>query len=396
MTKGYTTRDRQFWVIVLSLGLASMFIFAAMYSLQPLLPLFTNEFNISISYASLSMSLTTISLIAGLIILGFFSDRNGRVLFIKLSIFLSLIPFLIIPYTDSFFIILLLRFIQGFTLAGVPAAALAYIGEEIDSQYSALATALYISCNALGGMIGRIVTAYVSEQYTWQLAFIGLSVFGTVILIIVLFALPKSQNFVQSERLIREDFTSFLYHLKNPKLLLLFGLGIILQVSFTGVWTYVPFHLIEPPFSLSLDTISLLYFAYGLGIIGAPISGWLSGRFGAVKVRAIAIFIMVAGILATLSTSLVTVVIGLCILCFGFFTSHSLAAAAVSQTATHQKGSASSLYLVSYYIGVACGSTLLSPLLNKGSWFLLAAVAASLPLLYLLFLSYPIKQKKHS
>ena len=67
-----------------------------------------------------------------------------------------------IPFTDSFFVIIILRFIQGFTLAGVPAAALAYIGEEIDAQYSALATSLYISCNALGGMIGRIVAAYAS------------------------------------------------------------------------------------------------------------------------------------------------------------------------------------------------------------------------------------------
>ncbi|MEK4230445.1 MFS transporter [Solibacillus sp. FSL H8-0538] len=392
MTKGYTIRDRQFWVIVLSLGLASMFIFAAMYSLQPLIPLFTSEFNISISSASLSMSLTTVSLIAGLIVLGFFSDRNGRVLFIKLSIFLSLILFLLIPYTDSFFIILILRFIQGFTLAGVPAAAIAYIGEEIDSQYSALATSLYISCNALGGMIGRIVTAYVSEQYSWQLAFILLCIFGTVILIIVLFALPKSRNFVRSERLLREDFKSFLFHLKNPKLLLLFGLGIILQVSFTGVWTYIPFYLINPPFSLTLDSISLLYFAYGIGILGAPIASWLSNHLGVAKVRAIAIFIMIAGILATLSTSLGVVIFGLCILCFGFFTSHSLAAATVSRTATHQKGSASSLYLVSYYLGVACGSTLLSSLWSTESWLVLASFTASLPLLYLIFLTYQFKK----
>lgn len=391
-TQGYKISDRQFWVIVLSLGLASMFIFAAMYSFQPLIPLFTSEFDISISYASLSMSLTTLSLIAGLIVFGFFSDRNGRVFFVKLSIFLSLLPFLMIPFTDSFFVIILLRFIQGFTLAGVPAAALAYIGEEIDAQHSALATSLYISCNALGGMIGRIVAAYASEQYSWQLVFIILSGFGALVLAIVLFALPKSRNFVRSERLLREDFRSFLYHLQNPKLLVLFGLGIVLQMSFTGVWTYIPFYLIDPPFSLSLDTISSLYFAYGLGIIGAPIASWLSQRLGLIKVRTIAISIMVLGIVGTLSSSLWLIVIGLCILCFGFFTSHSLTAASVSRAATHQKGSASSLYLVSYYIGVACGSTLLSPLWTYGNWTILVGFTVCLPLLYLLFLTMQLKK----
>lgn len=47
------------------------------------------------------------------------------------------------PLTDSFVTIILLRFIQGFAIAGVPAAALAYISEEIDSQSMGFATSLY-------------------------------------------------------------------------------------------------------------------------------------------------------------------------------------------------------------------------------------------------------------
>lgn len=165
--KGYTPSNRAYWMIVLSLGLASMFIFMVMYSVQPLLPLYTEEFDVSVSSASLTMSLPTISLIAGLIILGFLSDRHGRVLFIKLSIFLSLVTFLCIPFTHSLPMIAAIRFVQGFMLAGVPAAALAYIAEEVDAKHSALATAFYISSNALGGMIGRVVTAYIAEYQSW-------------------------------------------------------------------------------------------------------------------------------------------------------------------------------------------------------------------------------------
>ncbi|WP_431810867.1 MFS transporter [Lysinibacillus capsici] len=64
-----------------------------MYSVQPLLPFFTEQFHISVSVASLSVSMTTLSVILGLIVLGFLSDRYGRVLFIHLSIVFTIIPF---------------------------------------------------------------------------------------------------------------------------------------------------------------------------------------------------------------------------------------------------------------------------------------------------------------
>ena len=392
--KGYTPSSRSYWMIVLSLGLASLFIFAAMYSVQPLLPLYTEEFNISISTSSLTMSLPTISLIAGLIVLGFLSDRHGRVLFIKLSTFLTLILLLCIPFMESFTSIAALRFIQGFTLAGVPAASLAYIAEEIDGKHRALVTAFYISCNALGGMIGRVVAAYVSEQQSWEYSFFYLGLGGFIILLFVVVYLPKSKNFTPSNRTLKRDFQGFYLHLKNPLLLLMFGLGIALQMSFTGMWTYLPFHLIAPPYSMSLDAISALYFAYGLGIIGAPTASYLSNQFSLHQIRNVAIGIFLLGLTLTLSHSVTSIVVGLCITCFGFFTAHSLTATAVSSTAQTQKGLASSLYLVAYYLGVALGSTFLSSIWSSMRWNGLVGFTIIVPLLYTIFLHLYMKKRK--
>ncbi|MCM3744453.1 MFS transporter [Sporosarcina luteola] len=385
---GYTVRDIQFWKIVIGLGSASIFIFAAMYSMQPLLPLFTKEFGISVSYASTAMSMTTIGLIVGLIVLGFFSDRNGRNVYIYLSLIGSVIPFLIIANTDSFLLIVILRFVQGFALAGVPAAALAYISEEIHKQFTSVATALYISSNGLGGMIGRFMTGFIAEQASWQMSLYILSIFGTVLVIILLLTLPKSRNFVQSDTTFAKDIKGIVFHIKNPALLIVFGLGIVLQLSFTGVWTYLPFHLIDPPYSLSLETISYLYLAYGFGVVGAPLAGWVSGKFGLRNVRLAGVVLLVIGIGMTAISSLTMIIIGLCVICLGFFTAHSLTAASVSKEATHHKGSAASLYLVSYYIGVAMGSTLLSPLYETIGWVGLIACTAVLPIVYVGMIRY--------
>lgn len=144
----YTIKDFYFWKIVFSLSLASFFIFASLYAVHPLMTIFTKEFNITVSTSSLSLSITVIGLIIGLIVHGFISDRVGRTIFIKLSLLGSIIPFIIIPLFDSFALLLIFRFIQGTIFAGFLAAALAYIGEEINQKNLGLATALYIGSNA--------------------------------------------------------------------------------------------------------------------------------------------------------------------------------------------------------------------------------------------------------
>ncbi|MFC5592021.1 MFS transporter [Sporosarcina soli] len=380
--EGYKIKDLQFWKIIISLGLGSIFIFASMYAVQPLLPVFTEEFDIPVAYASLSLSMTTIGLIIGLIVLGFFSDRNGRSLYIKLSLIGSLIPFLLMTLTDYFLLIIILRFIQGFALAGVPAAALAYISEEIHKQFASIATALYISSNALGGMIGRVLTGYITEQSSWESAFYVLAAGGAIVFFLLLLTLPSSRNFKPSNTSFRKDIEGFLFHLRNPSLMVAFGLGIVLQLSFTGIWTYLPFYLTTPPFLLSLETVSYTFYAYGFGVVGSPLAGWLAGKFGLSKVRVTGIFVLALGILLTMGESIVVVIIGLCFTCLGFFTAHSLTAASVSSEAQHHKGSASSLYLVSYYVGVAAGSTLLSPLWEVSGWNGIVLFTSILPIIY--------------
>lgn len=380
--KQYTVKDREFWKIIISLLLASLFIFANLYAVQPLLPVFVEEFDVSVSTSSLALSLTIIGLIAGLIVLGFFSDRNGRRTYILYSLLGSAIPFFIIPLTDSFALFLILRFIQGFALAGVPAAALAYISEEIDRKNIAYATALYISSNALGGMLGRVLTGFLTDTFSWQVAFYFFAVTGLILFAAVWLLLPHSRNFEPSNASFSKDIQGFLYHLRNPALLVVFGLGAILQVSFTGVWTYLPFYLEAPPYSMSLQAISYLFFAYGIGVIGSPLAGRAAEKWGLRRVRLVGVFILSAGIFMTLSPYLWLIVVGLCLTCLGFFTAHSLTAASVGQQATHHKGSASSLYLVSYYIGVALGSSSLGPLWLATGWSGLVWVTAALPVLY--------------
>src|SRR5699024_11996750 len=112
------------------------------------------------------------------------------------------------------------------------------------------------------------------------------------------FPLPTSTNFAQSDRVFSEDIKGFLYHLKNRQLLLMFGLGAVLQISFTGMWTFLPFHLIEEPFSLSLQQIAYFYLAYSVGAVGAPIAGWLGRSYYVRKLRGFGYISLSRGVLS--------------------------------------------------------------------------------------------------
>ncbi|WP_028784728.1 MFS transporter [Thalassobacillus devorans] len=372
---GYTSKDRPFWMAIIALAAASVMAFSNIYMLQPILPIFTREFEVSPTASSLLISLTIVSLIIGLLVFGLLSDRWGRVKLMKVTMLLSIIPLFIMPFLESFSLLLILRFIQGFFVAGLPAAAIAYIGEEFEQRSVRIGISFYIASNAVGGMFGRVFVGYISEFASWQAALWLLFVLEALFFIAFLILLPESRNFQTSDLPIKDDLAGMFIHLKDKNLIPAFYMGIVIQLTFTGIWTYLPFYLSDEPFYLSIGTITFAYFAYGLGLVSSPAASKLSLSFGMAKVVVTSVLVMVTGILLTAVPVVPLIYAGLGLMCFGFFVVHSMVAASVNQAATHHKGGASSIYLVSYYIGVAAGGTFTGFLWGAIGWFGVIALA---------------------
>ncbi|MCA0171191.1 MFS transporter [Bacillus sp. RAR_GA_16] len=353
----YTSKDAGFWRVAASLGCGALLIFSSLYAFQPLLPIFVREFQITPTTSSLLMSLPVITMIPGLLILGFVSDRYGRTIVMKVSLLFVLGLLLIMPLMKSFLFLLILRCIQGFFLAGIPASAMAYLADEVEPYTIGLATSIYIASNAMGGLGGRVATGYLTDLYSWQISFMFLGGFGLVATVCFYWLLPTSRFFEGGSRSVVKDMKGMFVHLKDHRLLSLFTLGFLIQVIFTGVWTYLPFYLEEDPFALSLKWISITYFAYILGVISPPVAGRISSNIGLRRTMIIGLSTLIVGVVLTVFQSISAVMIGLCIICAGFFIAHSMASASVAQTADHHKSGASSFYLISYYAGVAAGSS---------------------------------------
>lgn len=114
---------------------------------------------------------------------------------------------------------------------------------------------------------------------------------------------------------------------------------------------YLAFFLKGEPFHISPANAGLLSFSFALSFFTAPQAGRLSAKYGAMKVLRVLFLIMAFGMLLTLTSNVVTFIVGAVIFTGCFFGCHSIGLSWVSKNATHARGQAVALYLFFYYMG---------------------------------------------
>lgn len=343
--------------INVALFCAGFVTFVTLYDVQPLLPLFAQEFAISPAVASLPLSYATSALAIGMLIAGTVSETVGRRPVMTAAIFLTSLLAVATLFCHSFASLLTLRLLQGLVLAGVPSVAMAYLGEEMDARSIGHAMGLYISGNAVGGMAGRIGSALLCSYMPWHSAIALIGIGSLLLSGVFLLYLPASRNFRRRPFQMGYLFTSLLQHLHDPGLLCLYGLAFLSMGGFVSLYNYIGFRLLAAPFNLSQFQVSLIFLVYLLGSFSSGVVGGLIHRFGRPVMIRSAILVMLAGALITLSASLPLIVFGVGVFTCGFFSAHAIASSWVGRRAKTAKAQASSLYLFSYYLGSSISGT---------------------------------------
>ncbi|UFT98745.1 MFS transporter [Radiobacillus kanasensis] len=360
---------RSFWKTTIALCIGSLIIFANVYFTQPILPVLSEEFNLSPLLASMSVSLVILALGISLVFYGPISDSIGRRGIMIMSIALSTVLTFSIAFSTSYEWFLTLRVVQGISLAGLPALAVAYIGEEYSPRALTLAIGIYISGNTIGGMFGRLLSGTMTDWFGWRSAFLTMSVVSLVLFLLFIVLLKPSQHFQPKPFRWKEALHDYKGHLQNKYLWLAYLIGGLHFFIFVGHFNYVTYLLSGPPFHLSSSWIGALFLTYIAGTISSPVAGKLAERFHRTMCIKIGILIMMVGFLTTLIPHISTIIIGLLFNCFGFFFAHSIASSWVNEKAAYAKASASGLYLISYYIGGSLGPLYLEPFWAVGKWF---------------------------
>ena len=357
-----------FWRGTLALIIGSFMVFANVYVTQPLLPMIAQEFAISELQAASSFTITTFTLGISLLFYGPLSDALGRkniMLFTLLGVTLTTSALALV---EDYSGLLVLRGIQGFFLAGLPAIAVAYMGDEYTPHALAVAVGLYISGNTLGGIGGRLIGGFVGEWQGPSAAFFTMAIVSLVCLTLFAFLLPKSVGFQPKRFRPSSILHNIRMHLGNRILLLCYLVGGFNFFIFINQYSYITFVLEDEPYSLSAKYVSLLFLTYLSGTVGSAFSGKLATILPQPRIMTLGTAVLIVGSCITLQGSLMAIIIGLFVNCFGFFLCHSTASGYVSKNAKQAKASASSLYLVFYYVGASCGGFYLDPFWQYGGW----------------------------
>lgn len=369
--------------INLALFCAGFVTFITLYDVQPLLPLFTREYSVTPAMASLALSCSTVTLAAGMLLAGTVSETLGRRPIMGTALFLTSLLAMATLFSHSFGSLLVLRLLQGIALAGVPSVAMAYIGEEMDARSLGPAMGLYISGNALGGMSGRIGTAYLCEFMPWHTAIAVVGAISLALSLVFLKSLPPSTNFRQRPFMAHYLVTSLQQNLRDPGLLCLYALAFLCMGGFVSLYNYIGFRLLAPPYHVSQSRVSLIFLVYLLGSFSSGIAGRLIHRFGRAVLIRLSLGTMLAGTLITMVDPVPWIVTGVGVFTCGFFSAHAIASSWVGRRALTAKAQASSLYLFSYYLGSSISGTVGGMFWLRFGWNGVAAMIALLVLVAL-------------
>ncbi|MFE3248553.1 MFS transporter [Streptomyces sp. NPDC059209] len=354
----------------MSLGLfaAGVAAFALLYSTQALLPAISADFGATAGQASWTVSAATGALALFVLPLSALSERFGRRTLMTVSLTVAVVVGLLVPFAPDLQWLIALRAVQGAALAGLPASAMAYLAEEVRPGALVGAIGLFVAGNSIGGMSGRIVAGWISQLWGWRAGLAAIGLIALVCAVAFRVLLPRARHFTPGTLNPRALARTVGRHLADPLLRRLYAIGALFMTVFGAVYTAIGFRLVEAPFNLPQGVIGSIFLVYLVGTVSSAAAGKLVARLGRRGALYLAVGTTTAGLLLSLTDSLVAVLLGLVLITAGFFAGHAVASSAVSRTAKTGRAQASALYQSAYYVGSSAGGTLGAVAFHTGGW----------------------------
>lgn len=332
--------------------------FLDLYAPQVVMPQLAESFHVSEAVAASTVGISTLAVAISAPLMGLLTDKMRRKPVVLAAMLFLVLPTIMLVLADSLDQILLWRFVQGACLPAIFSATVAYISEEWPPAEASGITGYYIAGSALGGFSGRFVTALMTDQFGWKSGSLALTLVTLLCALVIWRWLPadSKRRAVHSTQI--SALEGLRRHLTDPALLATYAVGFSVLFSMVATFTYVNFHLAQPPFSMSVAALGMIFLVYPIGAFVTPASGFLIRRLGRRGTILLALSTSGAGLLATLGPSLVAVVVGLALFVTGVFIAQTSATGFVGQRAKVARTTAVGIYVCCYYLGGSVGAEL--------------------------------------
>lgn len=345
--------------------------------LIPVLPIFEKEVGITSFQTSMIITSYSIASIFLIPVAGYLSDRFGRKVVILPSLLIALIGGLVAGFAswkmdDPFTWIIIGRVLQGIGAAGAAPIILPLVGDlyKDDDEKTSSCLGLIETSNTFGKVLSPILGALFAA-YLWYLPFFSISVFSLISIVLVLFFIkvPKKKEepvalsaFIQS--------TKKIFKQEGKWIFTVFLVGIYIMLVLFAVLFFL---------SDSLEKTHGLYgvkkgFVLAIPLLALCISSFITGRKIKGELKVMKVIMTVSLILMSISVALIGFVDQRLVLLLAVSSFLGLSIGALLPTMDaliteniekEERGTISSFYSSSRFIGVAAGPPLMAVLMKS-------------------------------
>jgi predicted MFS family arabinose efflux permease len=350
------------------IGVTAFLTLVDLFATQAILPSLAAHYQSSPSMVGIAVNASTLGMSISGLAVALLSSRIDRRLGILLSLMLLSIPTTLLAFAPNLAVFTLLRVAQGLCMSAAFTLTLAYLGEHISAYDQASAFAAYITGNVASNLVGRLVSAAVADKLGLAgnfYVFAALNLVGAMLVYVTIERAPKMKAMNEPRR---AAWLTMRDHLRNGPLLADFAIGFCILFAFIGTFTYVNFVLAAPPLSVSRMQLGFVYFVFLPSILTTPQAGFAVARFGIRGSLWAGLGLAGLGLPLLLTQSLLLVLAGLVLVGIGTFLAQAVATGFVGRAARGDRGSASGLYLASYFAGGLGGAAVLGQVFERHGW----------------------------
>ena len=373
----------------LLIGLAAFLTLVDLFATQAILPALAKAYGVRPAAMGLAVNASTLGMAIAALGVAFFSRHIDRRLGIVISLALLSIPTALLALAPDLATFAALRIAQGLCMATAFALTLSYLAEHCSATDSAGAFAAYIAGNVASNLVGRLAAASLVDYLGIAANFLAFSALNLSGAVLVWFwlgrAAPAPMGVAQAS-----PFAAWAAHLRNGALRACFAIGFLILFAFIGTFSYVNFVLVREPLALSMMAVGFVYFVFLPAVLITPLAGLAVTRFGTRAVFWGALAAALAGLPLLVLPNVAAVLAGLALVGAGTFFAQATATGFVGRAATADRGSASGIYLASYFSGGLAGTALLGAVFERFGW---AACVAGIGLAILLAAGLGVRLK---
>ncbi|WP_404451067.1 MFS transporter [Virgibacillus necropolis] len=367
------------YVIITSLLFwCALIVVSSVYIMTPLVGTLVSEFHVSQTMATWTSSIFSLFYGLGFLLFGPLSDRFGRKPIIVFGLCVLTVVTVFIGFTTEFYLLVILRGVQGLVSATFAPAALAYVFDVYPKE-RLVTTIGFISFGFLtAGIFGQVFAGVINQIFDWNTVFLffGGMYFCTIIAVILI--LPSTKNHVTDvsvSNFLKQTMSIF----TQKNFLLCYGITLMLLLTFIGMYTVFGDYLSGAIFNLSKKEILVVRAAGLIGMILSPFTGIFVKRYGLLLILKMGLALSVVGLLVLgFSHNLFIIVSMSVVYVAGISLTFPAIMTLIGELGGATRAIAASFYTFILFIGATVGPIVAITIMQTGSYVLTFGMLALL------------------